>query len=437
VTDGELTRQLATWLPGQRWFAGSGQPAREVTVVSDVVVVAGDPEFRHLLVDVGAGQEATRYQVPAGFRGQLPPSLADAAIGRVPGGLIAYDALRDPDFAAVLLQAMAGEAVIGPLRFTPEPWARVDPAARGRPLIADQSNTSIVFGESAILKVLRRPCPGQHPDLELTAALARRGSSLVAAPLGWAEFVLDSAEPTVLAILSRYFPGAHSGWALATVSVQHGEPEFAPEASLLGRATATLHAELAEAFGTAPLDREALAAMSQGMLAELDQALAVVPGLAKHATELRECFAAVARFSSTVPAQRIHGDYHLAQVLRTDSGWVVLDFEGEPSVPLTQRRAFGPPLRDVAGMLRSFDYVARQQVIGLPSGHRLRVRALDWASGCQQAFLDGYAAVGPDPRDSQALLRALMLQKAVYEAVYEARHRPGWLDIPLSAIAAA
>jgi len=139
-----------------------------------------------------------------------------------------------------------------------------------------------------------------------------------------------------------------------------------------------------------------------------------------------------------VVAQRIHGDYHLGQVLGTGGGWVVLDFEGEPSVPIERRRAQAPPLRDVAGMLRSFDYAARHQALRHPSDASLQALAARWVETCQREFCAGYADVsGTDPQGSGPLLRAFTFSKAVYEAVYEVRHRPDWLPIPLGALAEA
>jgi len=252
------------------------------------------------------------------------------------------------------------------------------------------------------------------------------------------EGAAGAGEAAVLAILSRYYPGASDGWSLALASLGKPEPDFTGQARLLGQATARLHGELARAFGTVRLARQALSDLADMMSAELDLAVAEVPELRPYRDSIRACYTSLARLSDQVVAQRIHGDYHLGQVLGTDGGWVVLDFEGEPSVPLALRRAYAPALRDVAGMLRSFDYAARHQLQHAPADQRLQASVLDWAERCSDAFCSGYAeAGGADPRDSGPLLRALVFQKSVYEAVYEARHRPGWLPIPLAAIAKA
>lgn len=449
MTRRALADLLAAWLPAQRWFAGNGTEIRDIAITADTTLATGDAELRHLIVAVGAGAEVVSYQVLVGFRSDLPPALAHAVIGSAGACEIAYDALRDPELTSVLLRGIAAERIVGPLRFGAEPGAVIDPAAVGRTLPAEQSNTSIVFGDQAILKVLRRPFEGRHPDLELPRALAANGSHLVAVPLGWIETAAgtaqaagarqaDGAEPTVLAILSQYFAGARDGWSLATASLQAPEPDFTGESRQLGQATARLHAELATAFGTVPLSRQELAGLAGTMNAELDLAIKAVPELRLHQDNMRACYAELAGLTGQARTQRIHGDFHLAQVLSSEGGWVVLDFEGEPSVPLAQRRAHALALRDVAGMLRSFDYAARHQSLARPSDQRFPEQALDWARSCTAAFCAGYAeASGADPRESGPLLRALTYQKAVYEAVYEVRHRPDWLPIPLSALAEA
>jgi maltokinase len=168
----------------------------------------------------------------------------------------------------------------------------------------------------------------------------------------------------------------------------------------------------------------------------LTAALLVVPDLAEHEDGIRSAYEAVVGRVDPVPVQRIHGDFHLGQVLRTTEGWVLLDFEGEPARPLEERRALMSPLRDVAGMLRSFDYAARHLLAERPDEPHLAYRATEWAERNRQAFCDGYAtAAGWDPRDEPELLRAFELDKAVYEVVYEARNRPSWLPVPLGSIA--
>jgi len=443
VTQSALADLLSAWLPAQRWFAGSGAQVRQVEITSDVALADGDPELRHLLADAWLGQEKVGCQVPVGIRSELPQALGDAAIGTLHDGRIAYDAARDPELTAVLLRGIAARRTAGPLRFAAEPGAVIDQTAAGRTLPALASNTSIVFGDQAILKLLRRPFAGHHPDLEVPAALARNGSTLVAAPLGWIELsgaanTSAGGEPVVLAILSVYFAHSTDGWSLATAILRTAEPDFSDQARLLGETTARLHAELAAAFGTSVLSRYALTDLVDAMQTELTRAIRVVPRLREYETAVRAGYAELTEPDTEVPVQRIHGDYHLGQVLGTDGGWIVLDFEGEPSVPLARRRAFAPALRDVAGMLRSFDYAARQQALRRPEDPRQARVAADWVRQCHDAFCAGYAKLaGTNPWDSGPLLRGLTLQKAVYEAVYEARHRPDWLPIPLGAIAEA
>ena len=152
--------------------------------------------------------------------------------------------------------------------------------------------------------------------------------------------------------------------------------DFAGESRRLGIATAQVHADLAAAFGTDELGADAVGELTERMYRKLDLAVAAVPELAKHVDMISDAYSELAKLSGPFPVQRVHGDYHLGQVLRTETGWVVLDFEGEPATPLAQRRARSSPLRDVAGMLRSFDYAARHQLIGHPgSGRAQRRRA--------------------------------------------------------------
>jgi len=161
----------------------------------------------------------------------------------------------------------------------------------------------------------------------------------------------------------------------------------------------------------------------------------VVPALATHAGTLQASYQAIRKLPPDIPLQRVHGDLHLGQVLRTAQNWVLLDFEGEPARPLATRRTPDSPLRDVAGMLRSFDYASRYLLLDEPADPQLDYRAGEWADRNREAFCAGYAeASGADPRQQGALLRAFEADKVVYEAMYEIRNRPHWLPIPLAAL---
>ena len=462
-----LEDALATWLLEQRWFAGKGRTLRDLAVVADTEVAAGDPALRHLIVLVSHGTTADHYQILIGLRSHLPDWLEHARIGMTDDGRHVYDALHDPELTRHLLRAIAADKTIESLHFSREPGTEIDTELDSIVLTAEQSNTSLVFGEQSILKVFRRVSPGPNPDLEVTSALSQLGSPHVAEPFGSIETLMDGVT-TTLAILSKYLRTATDGWTLAATSVRDlyasdlyandatgpfraltgtGQPpsgtgaagaggDFAGEAHRLGAATAEVHRDLAEAFGTDVLPPDALHDMAEQMYRRLDLATAAVPELARHADMIGNAYSSLAKINEPVPAQRVHGDYHLGQVMRTETGWILLDFEGEPASPLAQRRARSSPMRDVAGMLRSFDYAARFQLLTHPDADRLHGVAREWIRRNSDAFCAGYAeAGGLDPAANEVLLRALQLDKAVYEVMYEARHRPSWLQIPLESLA--
>ena len=444
---------LATWLVKQRWFAGKGRTVHDLAVVADTEIIPGDPGLRHLIVTVSHGATSDCYQLFVGYRARLPARLRHARIG-THEGLQIYDGLHDTALTRTLLDAIVADRTVGALRFCRIPEAEIfwdagswdEPGLDSLVLTGEQSNTSLVFGESAIFKVFRRVTPGPNPDLEVASALAKLGSSHIAEPYGWVETRMDGAA-TVLAILSRYLRASSDGWSLAATSVRdlyategtraaEAGGDFAGEAERLGAATAQVHQDLAEAFGRSELEPEAIRELAEQMYRRLDIAIATVPELARHADKIGDAYSHLAKLIEPTPAQRVHGDYHLGQVMRTQTGWVVLDFEGEPASPLAQRRARSSPLRDVAGMLRSFDYAARHQLLTHPDAASLALKASDWVRRNSDAFCAGYAAAGGlDPAGNSVLLRAMLLDKAVYEVIYEARNRPTWIPIPLESIA--
>jgi maltokinase len=303
----------------------------------------------------------------------------------------------------------------------------------------------------------------------VTRALAGAGFGNCAAPLGWIEGL-----GSTLGILQRFYAGSVDGWKLATERVADhyesgdGEPEnFAGDARALGRLTGELHGAMAAALPKVAAGQPDLGRLSARLFGQLTQVTALVPELAQHRQAIEEVYTkAEAAGGGSRYLQRIHGDYHLGQVLKVpgpegsgepkggapvhhgEGGWMVIDFEGEPARPLQERRRLASPLQDVAGMLRSFDYAAFSPLVlgedpdtpGPTSEELARFEgpAAAWIEACRRAFLDGYLAVadddGPAGGDAELLLGAYELDKAVYEVMYEARHRPPWLQIPLGGI---
>ena len=500
---------LREWLPRQRWFAGKGRPVSAVVPTGVTVLpgsASGDPLLLHLLLEVtqlgpDGSSETDVYQLLLGARSgpdrpeHDPEDRRAAVVGRISGGpndgLLIYDAAYDDALTQRLLRLLADSGPkgtqVGPLRFSNlnGPDGDGGPIGLGglgepdslstRPSrvgTAEQSNTSIVFGNSAILKLFRRVSPGLNPDLELSLALSRAGSTRVPSTLAWYEGELPPSrkqpdgpgaapepepEPATLGLLQRYLHGGRDGWefalshvqrlrtapALRTRPIDQITGNFSAESFLLGRCTAEIHLTLAEVLPVtvlAPADVEALATT---MARRLDAAALVVPALAPYRPGLHLIFQSLAdsaRDGRRLQAQRIHGDLHLGQSMRTGRGWVLLDFEGEPAKSLAERRRPQPAVRDVAAILRSFDYAAAHLLSELSPGDPQRGPLADlaatWALRNREAFCAGYAAAGAeDPTADLVLLHALETDKAVYEVVYEARNRPGWLPIPLSAIA--
>ncbi|MBD8218510.1 aminoglycoside phosphotransferase [Microbacterium sp. CFBP 13617] len=437
---GDLLDLLAVWMPRQRWYGTKGRDPR-LTIVADWALDATDT--RLLLVRDDAAAPAILYQVPVVVRAEgsvLPGSL----IGAADEGRVWADATTDPAFTDLLYSwvtrgGAAGTPDDGLTAFalaSPDGEAPA-PRATARVLSGEQSNTSLIFrpddaGLPVICKLFRQVHPGINPDVELQSALAAAGAAFVPAAIGEVRgsWVTPEGVPVSgsLAFAQEFFDGVEDAWRVA-LDAAAADDDFAARAHALGASVAGMHVSLSRAFPTREPDAEDRAAVVGAWERRLSIALAEVPALEPYADRIRAVYAAAA--TAPWPAlQRVHGDLHLGQVLDTPrNGWVLLDFEGEPLRPIAERLQPDVAVRDVAGMLRSFDYVSG----AVADDDGAAVRA--WVIAAQQAFLDGYAeTAGPQSTDDETLRAAFELDKAVYEAIYETRNRPDWVGIPLAAI---
>ncbi|MFS0911297.1 phosphotransferase [Microbacterium sp. 179-I 3D2 NHS] len=461
---------LEEYLGRTRWFAGKGRPFRVsgIRTLAELTEEPPSPAVTVFLItvdytDAEGGSEL--YQVPLASYREYVEAIGHAFVGAVEregAERYLFDAVHDRVAMALWLRAFVaaedgGEATIDGLRFRRVPGQpALDPGLRGSPLSGEQSNSSVRFDDTAIMKVFRKVSPGVNPDIEIHEELTRGASESIAALYGWVEIDVDG-EVMQLAMLQEFLRTASDGFELATgsvrtlladpsQSVEESGGDFAGEAARLGAALAQVHEMLRERFPAERRGADAVSALARAMGERLDHALGVVPELEAHAPRLREAYAAVAALDG-LDVQRVHGDLHLGQTLRTSHGWRIVDFEGEPGRPFHERVLPDSPWRDVAGMLRSFDYVPG--VVQLSRGavgegeeeeEALRAaRAREWSQRARSRFLAGYAdAIGVGESigaEHQRLLAAYVADKAVYEAVYEKRNRPAWIGIPLAAFA--
>jgi trehalose synthase-fused probable maltokinase len=315
-----------------------------------------------------------------------------------------------------------------------------------RPVGVQQSNSSLVFADELILKVFRRVEPGINPDLEISRFLTEHGFDRTPALAGWYEIEGRAIDAT-LGVLQRYVAGARDGWELALDELAGDPDAFLGRVARLGEVVGRMHAVLgsdasdpafspdepsAEAIGllTATIDEEI-----ERIFLELADREEAAP-IAGRGEEVRDHLRMLTQVAIGGRVIRHHGDLHLGQTLWADGDWLVLDFEGEPARPLAERRRKRSPLRDVAGMLRSFAYAASaleiQRGVAPPEG---------WEQRAREAFLDGYLStvdkslLPPGQSATEQLLAIFELEKAVYELRYELNNRPDWVSIPVAGIA--
>jgi trehalose synthase-fused probable maltokinase len=465
---------IRSFLLRQRWFGGKARTVLGVHVLDAMELTDnGWVAVCAVQFDDGGTYEyllplvMLRRDDAARVRQEWPQALLTTATG---GGVIA-DGLSDDNFCTAFLELIRTRQVrrsaAGSWRSTTESqWPSV-PMVPIRRTAPDQSNTSVLFGDAAILKLFRRIEPGPNPDVEMCAFLTRRGFPQVPRMLGTVEYVRDGAAPAAIAMVQQLVPNRGNGWEVMLDAVADEQTDDGSQArhdahalpALLGRRTGELHVELTagdtEALAPEPFTRVALAREAAGMRRHGKDSLELLAGSLRHLDQparerattvldgrarLFEAFDDLERLANAGTRIRCHGDYHLGQTLVTDDDVVILDFEGEPARPLAERREKSSPLRDVAGMLRSFSYLAAaarvSRMADAPAASLARLQT--WERQATRRFLDEYlqavSAAQVLPADRAAvnvLLRAYIADKAIYEISYELNNRPDWVELPL------
>jgi maltokinase len=440
---------LTAHVAAQRWFGAKTQEVTHARVLNAAVLRTQVPLLVSAVAEIRfhAGTHEL-YQLLLGFRSAAEGW--DTGVVYEGDGWIVYDALADPALARELVHLMRTRASLaadeGTIEFAPVELSGFATDLSGpRPVGVEQSNTSVVFGDDLILKVYRRLEAGINPELELLRFLTERAFPSIAALAGWYSYhgrVLDAT----LGILQRFVPGATDGWELALAELGRDPAGFLGRLRRLGEVTGDLHTVLASDssqpdFAPEEPSAESIALLTATVDEEIESIFVNLPDsdavepIAGRGEEVRDRLRLISNIGAVGRVIRHHGDYHLGQVLWAADDWIVLDFEGEPARPLPERRRKRSPLRDVAGMLRSFAYAASAAAIV----HGIRVPD-GWEERARERFLDGYFArvdpsVLPPGKDAtERLLTVFELEKAVYELRYELNHRPDWVRIPVAGI---
>jgi maltose alpha-D-glucosyltransferase/alpha-amylase len=493
IIEGDL---LIPYLSGRRWFAAKDQEIKSARVANAglIALPAGDLLLAELDVELDDHNE--NYLLPLGIvwgddpSGALSQQLALARVRHGPRVGVLTDAFAMDALPQSIVELLRAKAVLrdhqDEIRFEPTPQlTRVDiaPDAEIRRLSAEQSNSSLIIGKEAMLKVLRRTSSGVHPEAEMSRYLTDQAYTNTPPLLGTVSRVTPDGVARMLIIVQGFVPNQGDGWTwildsltrtLETLSTEDDRGDeadaFAPLiliAEATGRRLAELHAVLArpsgdDAFAPEPVTAADVSAWATEILAQFDAALSAiakvtswsVPSAAEDAAllgsskeELCRCIGRLAEAAEGSLKTRIHGDFHLGQVLVAKEDVFLIDFEGEPARPLDERRAKSSPIRDVAGMLRSFDYAravtASSRTAVTPKQDESRGPILERVhAAVTAAFLDAYGQVHREaerPWASEtaaaALLDLFLVQKAAYEICYEAANRVDWIGVPMRGLA--
>jgi maltokinase len=439
---------LTTFVLGQRWFGSKSREVAHVNVIESTVAREDEPALAVALVEIRfhPGTHET-YHVPVGVR-SAESGWSEGRIAEVDGNVL-YDATADPELVAELAAMMREQRTLeapegATMEFCSVSERELEHPREIRPMGVEQSNTSLVFDDRLVLKLYRRLEPGINPELELLRFLTEHGFPNIPALEGWAQYLGKPMDAT-LATLQHFVASEGDGWKLALDSLE-GSNAFLDRVRRLGEVTGAMHTVLASdssaaAFYPEEPSGEALALLVATVDEEIEELFLSLPDdpalepIAGRGEEVREQLRLASHAGGTGRVIRHHGDYHLGQVLWADDDWVVIDFEGEPARGLTERRRKRSPLRDVAGMLRSFAYAASASEL-----ERGLKPPADWERRARAEFLSGYleevdSSIIPSGQALDRLLALFELEKAVYELRYELDNRPDWVRIPVAGIA--
>jgi maltokinase len=429
---------LREFVVAQRWFGSKSREVAHFRLLETIPLTEQPMGIAVLEVEFLPGTHEL-YQLPIGAR---PEGEWTDSVICTNEGMAIYDAMTDPELVRSLVRLIADNADVETAAGVAEfrSLGAVDEVG------AEQSNSSVVLDERLVLKAYRRLGAGPNPELEILRFLTERDFPHIAALRGWYGHTGRLIDAT-LGIVQEFLAGATDGWDLALADLGEDPSRFVARARALGEVTGRLHTVLGSenadpAFAPEETSAEALGLLTATVDEEIEQVFLDLPDDAQldpirgRGQEVREKLRHLTQVGSAGRVIRHHGDYHLGQVMHTaDGDWVVLDFEGEPARSLVERRRKRSPLRDVAGMLRSFAYagVASELLHGVPA-------PAGWEGKVREAYLDGYLAetdaslLPPGRAAVERLLSVFELEKAVYELRYELDNRPDWVKIPVTGI---